>query len=350
MPKLVRSASLTNYAEVAESVGLEPDRMLARFGLFRHCLSNPDLKIPEDAVRGLLEASASDAGIEDFGLRMAERRELSNLGALALLVRDQPTVRKALEAWIHYRRVHTDSVALHIEESHGRAVISLSRSVETAAPKRQTVELTIGVLCRMMRFYLGQQWRPRVCFTHTAPRSREAHRRVFGSLVEFSGDFSGIICKSSDLDAPIPAADPAMAGHAQRYVASMARADESFKEKIRELVATMLSSGRCRMERVAEHLGIDRKTVHRRLEAEGTTFSAIVDAVRTDMVDHHIGDRERPLNDLAQMLGFSDISAFSRWFKRRFGRSVSQWRANQARGRIRAVPRSSRLVSKSSTR
>ena len=90
MPKLVRSSSLTNYLEVAQSVGLDPDRMLARFGLFRHSLSNPDLKIPEEAVRGLLEASASEAGIEDFGLRMAEQRVFSNLGPLALLIRDQP--------------------------------------------------------------------------------------------------------------------------------------------------------------------------------------------------------------------------------------------------------------------
>jgi AraC-like DNA-binding protein len=341
MPKLVRSASLTNYVEVAQSVGLDPDRMLARFGLFRHSLSNPDLKIPEEAVRGLLEGSATAARIDDFGLRMAEQRALSNLGALALLVRDQPTVRKALEAWIQYRKVHTDSVALQIEESHGDAIIKLSRSVETPAPKRQTVELTIGVLCRMMRFYLGEHWKPRVCFTHKAPRSGEIHGRVFGPLVEFSGDFNGIICDASDLDAPIPAADPELARYAQRFVDSMACKDESFSGKVRELVATMLPSGRCRMERVAEHLGIDRKTVHRRLEAEDTSFSAIVDAVRTDIVEHHIEDRRRRLSEFAQMLGFSDISAFSRWFKRRFGRSVSQWRTKQARDRIGAVPRSS---------
>lgn len=350
MPKLVRSASLTNYVEVAQSVGLDPDRMLARFGLFRHSLSDPDLKIPEDAVRRLLEASATAAGIEDFGLRMAERRSLSNLGALALLIRDQPTVRKALEAWIQYRRVHTDSIALRIEESHGHAIISLSRSVETPAPKRQTVELTIGVLCRMLRFYLGEQWKPHVCFTHKAPRRRQTHRRVFGPHVEFSGDFNGIISNASDLDAPIPAADPDLARYAQRFVDSMARQDESFSGKVRELVATMLPAGRCRMERVAEHLGIDRKTIHRRLEAEDTSFSAIVDTVRTDMVNHHLEDRRRPLSEFAQMLGFSDISAFSRWFRRRFGRSVSQWRANQARSRARTAPRTIRLVSKSSTR
>src|SRR5271170_7439010 len=78
MQTLVRSASLTDYLEVARSVGLNPSRLLAGVGLSRRCLRNPDFKVPEDAVRELLESSAAAAGVEDFGLRMAERRTLSN--------------------------------------------------------------------------------------------------------------------------------------------------------------------------------------------------------------------------------------------------------------------------------
>src|SRR5271170_6206059 len=115
MPKQVRSASLTDYLEVARSLGLDPSHMLASVGLSWRFLQNPDLKVPEDAVRQLLEASAAAAGIDDFGLRLAEKRVLANLGPLALLVRDQPNVRQALEAWKRNRRLHTDSVSLRIE-------------------------------------------------------------------------------------------------------------------------------------------------------------------------------------------------------------------------------------------
>jgi AraC-like DNA-binding protein len=151
---------------------------------------------------------------------------------------------------------------------------------------------------------------------------------MFGPEVEFCCDFNGVICRSSDLDAPNRWADPRLARYAQQYVDSIARADETFSEKVRELVAAMLSSGNYRMERIAEHLGIDRKTVHRRLAEESKSFSEVVDAIRTEIVKQHIEDRERPLSDVAEMLGFSDVSAFSRWFKRRFGCSVSEWRAN----------------------
>ncbi len=282
MPKLVRSASLTDYLEVARSVGLDPTRMLAGVGLSRRCLQNPDFKVPEAAVRELLEVSAAAAGIDDFGLRLAEKRKLANLGPLGLLVRDQPTVRQGLEAWIQNRKVHTDSVSLRIEERDGNAVISLVLFVETPAPTRQVVEMTVGVVYRTMRLFLGDGWRPRVCFAHSPPRNCDVHRRVFGGSSEFNRDFNGIVCRSSDLDSPIAAADPAMARYVKQYVDSIARTNATFAENVRELVNLMLSSGDCRMERIAEHLGVDRKTVHRRLADEGTSFTAIVDAVRTE--------------------------------------------------------------------
>ncbi|HYB44013.1 MAG TPA: hypothetical protein VEL75_19695, partial [Candidatus Methylomirabilis sp.] len=65
MPKLVRSACLMNYVEVARSVGLDPYRQLKAAGLSRACLAGPDTMIRASAVGRLLEASAQAAGVED---------------------------------------------------------------------------------------------------------------------------------------------------------------------------------------------------------------------------------------------------------------------------------------------
>src|ERR1700761_4643490 len=92
MADLIRSASLTHYAALARSVGLQPEKMLRRVRLPLNCLVRHDLRIPVRNVRRLLEISANLSGVETFALRLAERGDLSNLGPLALLIREQATI------------------------------------------------------------------------------------------------------------------------------------------------------------------------------------------------------------------------------------------------------------------
>jgi AraC-like DNA-binding protein len=92
-----------------------------------------------------------------------------------------------------------------------------------------------------------------------------------------------------------------------------------------------LPSGLCSADRVAKHLGVDRRTLHRHLAREGETFTSLLDTVRAELATRYIGNRDRPLASVSESLGFSALSAFSRWFRNRFGCSVSQWRASQGR-------------------
>ena len=102
MPRLIRSAVLSNYVEVARSLGLDPYRMMTEFRLPAASLTDPEVKVSVDAVGRLIEASATRSGKVDFGLRLADKRTIANLGALALLVREQPTIRKAIDAMAGY--------------------------------------------------------------------------------------------------------------------------------------------------------------------------------------------------------------------------------------------------------
>jgi AraC-like DNA-binding protein len=75
-------------------------------------------------------------------------------------------------------------------------------------------------------------------------------------------------------------------------------------------------------------MACDRRTVHRRLQECSTSFSAILDGERANVVMRLIEDGDRPLKEIAGMLGFSAQSALARWFRGRFGCSVTAWRTN----------------------
>ena len=333
---LVRAAALTHFADVAAQCGLDGRRLVAEVGLPARCLEEPDLKVPARLVGRLLERAAALADEPAFGVRMAEQRRLSNLGPLALLVRDEPTLRSALEALVRHLHLHNEALMVRLEQVGNLVSIQAELWSERGEPQAQATELVVGVTYRVLGIFMGAAWRPRlVCFAHAASGSASAaHRRLFGSAVEFGHQFSGIVCQAADLDAPNPAADPVMARYSRRLLArdlERGTADATMAERVRQLVVLLLPHGHCRVDAVARHLGVDRRTVARRLAAEGFTFSELLDGVRADLVERYLGaaagprgpKAARPLADLAVLLGFSAPSAFSRWHRQRFGRAPS---------------------------
>ena len=337
MTALLRSASLTGFAELAAEFGLDARALVAEVELPPRCLRDAELKVPASKVGRLLELAAKRAREPAFGLRMAESRRLSNLGPLALLLRDEPTLHSALEAVVRYIHVHNEALALEIEPSSNLVVIRQHLLGVGGQSLRQASELALGVMFRVIAVFMGAAWRPRlVCFTHGRPASLDVHRRIFGDAVEFGHEFDGIVCNATDLDRPNPGADPVLARYARRLLEPSLGAEASLEQRVRQLVVLLLPRGHCRVEIVAQHLGVDRRTVARRLAAEGTSFSGVVDALRRDLAARYLdGDAAKPLGEVSALLGFSAPSAFSRWHSEHFGLSPIRRRAARSvRGAI----------------
>jgi AraC-like DNA-binding protein len=325
---LIRSASLASFSEVARGAGLDPNAMLREFELPARCLTEPELRVPIDSVRRLLEASADRSGVEGFGLRMAQARRLSDMGPLGLLMREQPTLRHALEACATYANRLNESLYLSIEEADNVVVLREDLILGRPGPLRQSTELAIGVVFRVLQQFLGPNWRPlRVCFSHDAPVDRTEHDRLFGRRAEFGQPFNGIVCARRDLDVANPNADPGIAKLARQMLeASSGEAPETLTAHIRRLALGLLSTGSCNIEVVAQHLGVDRRTVHRRLAQEDETFSNIVTGVRRELAVRFLADPQRNLAEISSLLGFSSISGFSRWHRQQFGHTASSQR------------------------
>ena len=319
MSALVRSASLTGFAALAAECGLDAHALASEAALPRASLDEPDLMVPAHAVGRLLELAAAKGREPAFGLRMAEARRLSNLGPLGLLVRDAPTLRHALETLVTHIHAHNEALSVRIEQV-GNLVSIRAKLDATNGPYRQATELVIGVTFRVLSVFLGAGWRPRlVCFAHRAPQSLAVHRRVFGRAVEFGHEFDGIVCNAADLDVPNPGADPVMERYTRRLLDQAPGARPTVSARVREFVAVLLPRRHCRADTVAQHLGVDRRTLARHLAAEGTSFSALVDGVRGELLAAYLGAGARPLSEVSDLLGFAAPSAFSRWHRSQFG-------------------------------
>lgn len=317
-----RSQILTGYATLARSLRLVPERLTREAGLDLSSLQHLDARVSAKGFADVLERSAEEASATDFGLRLAESRELGILGPIGIVLQQERDVRSALQSLALYLPYHNESLILRLEEETGAPILIL----EVLTHGRQVTELSIGTFSRVLRHLRGADWRPaRVCFEHSAPNEQGSHRRLFGCKVEFDHEFNGIVLHNDDLDSPLAMSDAMLAKYAHRYLDTIIlHRPISMAEKTHELVRVLLPSG-CSADKVARTLGVDRRTVHRYLADSNQTFSSILTDVRVEVVTALLSDG-RPLTEIADRVGLSSAAALSRWFKEKFGRSPSQWR------------------------
>ncbi|MCY1379962.1 HTH-type transcriptional regulator VirS [compost metagenome] len=93
------------------------------------------------------------------------------------------------------------------------------------------------------------------------------------------------------------------------------------------MALVLLPQSRCTIEEVARHLGIHRRTLHRQLIVEGHTFGVLIQTLREDLAQRYVADHQRSLTEVSQLLGFADLSSFSRWHRRSFGTPARETRS-----------------------
>jgi AraC-like DNA-binding protein len=200
-------------------------------------------------------------------------------------------------------------------------------------PTRQALELALAALFDLVRRLRHPQWQPRaVCFTHPPPRDLTAHRRLLGETLRFDREFTGLVFSARELDSTNALADPddpALRTYTRRILRSLPPPPTpELVERVRDLVQVLLPLRRCTMPQVARALGVTKRTLHRHLDEQQQSFAAIVADTRAGLAERYLATERYTVSEVGELLGFGAPSAFSRWFRRRFGVSPTAWRAS----------------------
>jgi AraC-like DNA-binding protein len=336
----VRSASLDGYVQLARSLGLDPVALTTGVGLDVADLATPEKWIPAADVARLLQLSAERSGREDFGLLLAGHRRLATLGPLSVVLRQEPDLRSALQLLNGYERSYNEALHLRLDEANDLATIRLWLEFAEPVPVRQPLELATAALHGIIRELLGTDWEPlSVCFSHRAPADLDRHHATFGPRLQFDHPFTGLVFYAEQLDAPNAMSDPLLRPYTQQFLQSMpSPRGATVTERVRELAEMLLPLGRCSTLQVARSLGVTQRTLHRHLTEQGESFSGIVNARRAALAERYLASERYTVTDVSQLLGFTAPSAFSRWFRARFGVTPSQWQDTARRPSVVVLP------------
>ncbi|MBQ0945432.1 AraC family transcriptional regulator [Ideonella sp. 4Y16] len=317
MTQLTRSAGLSGFSDLVSGYGLDPVELAAQARLPAQALTQPDLLVAASSVATLLDLAAARTGVEDFGLRLADKRRMSNMGPMALLAGMQPSLRQMLAVVCHYQSLNIGPLSLLVEEEGDVAVLRGNIDLADRVGSRQVSELIFGGLCRYIQAVMQTGWRPRsVMFRHLPPRGPTMHRDLFRCSPAFRADFDGLVLARSDLDVAFDAPDPVLLSYLQDHIDQLIRGRaRSISEEVGEVIVALLPTGQCNADAVAAHLGMTRRTLHRRLADASTSFRQLMEDKRLILVTTYLGGH-RKHSEIAELVGLNSASGLSHWMRR----------------------------------
>lgn len=328
---LIHTSTLFGYAELADSLGLNTDALMAQQGLTRSLLQDPNYPISVYKVRALMENSAQASRLENFGLRLGASRRLANLGTIGIVMREELTGLAALRTLCRYLQLVGPSLYIAIDEYENSIIIREELAFADMTNVRQSIEMSLAVMVNILRELLGTEWRAQsVQFSHRAPKDQTFHHQTFKCPLQFNAEFNGIVCTAADLQRQLPDRNARLGHFVQASLdKELAQTAHSKAVSVLQLIKTLLLLGRCNAQTVATHLCISERTLHRHLTQEGHSFSSLLQQARQDLVTQQLRDSDRSITDIAQLLSFESTSAFAHWFQKSFGISARNWRQQQ---------------------
>lgn len=333
MVVMVRAGGLQGWAALMAELGAEPKPLLRQHGLSAARLADEDAQLPLAAALDLLEDSARITGHDDFGLLLARRQDLSQLGPVALAMQNCPTVAQALDCLARYLFVQSPGLAmsLHLPGLLGDGTVDLRYHITAPGRQfpRQGYDHGMAVGHHMLGLLAGSRYRLRAVSLPFRPEAPlQAHARFFGAAIRVDQPHCALHVDAACLDAPVRSANAALLRIATDYLAAhFPGPDRMVAPRVRLALSHAWVDASTDKAAIAAALAMHPRTLQRRLEAEGTSFDAIREELRHRQVLHFLGGTRLPLSQVAALLGFSEQSALTRYCRRRFGRTPSAIRA-----------------------
>jgi AraC-like DNA-binding protein len=309
-------------------LGFAPDTFLRPYGIDIALLDDADAMMSYSAFLAVLDGAARQTGLPHFSLLLAERQQLSMLGPLGFAIRQAPDLRTAIEELIAFLHLHVQGARSQLIVSGDTAMWSYEVFVSDLPGISEQEDLAAAIGVYIMRELIGRDWSPDyVTLVRKAPFNAAPWRRAFRCPVHFEADHNQSVFDARLLDRPLTGSDSRLHAILNTHLQNLnVSGGADFGSEVQQIILQAMKNGNCSLPRVAGYLGMTPRTLQRRLSAEGTGFLAELEAVRNRVAHRYLEESSMPLTSLADMLGYSDLAACSRAFKKTNGASPRAWR------------------------
>lgn len=306
--------------------------LLEAAGIAVSVLEDPAARVPVERYAEFYNRLTNELDDEGFGLFSVPMR----CGSFEFLCRSvitAPTLAEAIERSVRFLRLVLPDFAVALERDHGAARLRIVETRPLVIGRVFAFEWLLRLLHGLSSWLVGRNIvLEAVAFPYPRPQHADDYALIFTARSTFAADANGgslVASFAADLlDLPIRRDEAAL----QNFLAGspgkltlLYRRDREMVLRIRNCLRDALPAAMPLAE-VARALHVSPRTLHRRLEDEGSSFQAIKDALRHDLAISRLAKTSQPLEGIAADLGFADASAFYRAFVKWTGMAPAHYR------------------------
>lgn len=311
--------------------GGDPEEVLYLSGISDGSLADKRSPLDLGAYVQMMEIAARNTGNDNFGLHYGAQFKPEMLGLIGEIVLASRDMGAALSSLVDYFPFHQQATEVCLVRE-GRLIHIEYRILDGGiVDRRQDAELTLGMFTNMCRAGLGCDWAPQYVYCeHPRPSEPEEHERAFSAPVHFGQRTNALILWEDDLLTPMPGADVMRLARLKQELTAVSdgRGQVALADRVKSEIRSRLAEGSASIECVCDALRIPRWGLQRRLALSGYNFSDLLDFVRRDLAARYLRQQSITITDAAFLLGYSELSAFSRACRRWFGQSPQSFRYN----------------------
>ncbi len=315
------------YALLKE-MGADPERVITGSGLDPRLFDDGDGLVSFNAVGRLIVDCARVTGCGHFAMLLGARANVGSLGLVGAAMRHSATVGTALATLEAHLGIQNRGAVPRLDVSGDLAVLSHLPYEPGTIGASFNSEGAIATAVSVLRELAGAQWAPiEVLLPRVAPPQLGPYWRFFRAPVRFDQEIAAIVFPASFLATPIPGANPDVLRELMVQIRFLeADSDRSISDRLRRMLRKQFVQSPCTVDRIAHSLDMNRRTLNRRLKAEGTSVRKLAGEVRFEIARQLMAETGLGLSAIAAVLDFSEPAAFNHAFRRWAGCTPSEWR------------------------
>jgi AraC-like DNA-binding protein len=329
---LCRASALLPFVRFSETIGAPVRRQLADCGLSLEELEAPEALFPLARGFGFAARVARDEGLEHLGFIVGMNTAFQELGAFGRFVLQSDTLHDALGKISGIIQLYNSAQRIWLEQEEGRTLICTAYHPQLDEGWRFGEQFTLTLLINCIRVAAGRTWLP--LEIRLAPAIFDligGKADMLGMPVTRSRTDTALVVESALLRVPMERLLREGPGTAAGDFTALAQSapPTDFTGSVAYLSRMSLADQLPPLEGVAAAMGVSVRTLQRRLADHGVEFSAILDGVRREQAMVLMRDGTRDLTGIALDLGYSDVTSFSRAFRRWTGVPPGRFRRQQ---------------------